>query len=271
MSSDPMPLARGNVLPYADRINTLSTDEPFKWLAAGWRDVKRSGWVSIAYGGIFTVTGIVLTVGLYLAGFEYLIAPMGAGFLLVGPALTVGLYAISRDLEAGRKPTFTAALTAWRANPVPLLGLGLALVLFLIIWVRLAVMIFALSFPYKSASLETMASDTLFTLEGNLFVLLGCAVGAVMASLAFVASVVSLPLLLDRKVDLVQAVVTSVVAVIMNFRVMALWAGLIVIFAAAGLASFYIGLTVILPLIGHASWHAYRATIRPLPPPPAAG
>lgn len=263
MSSDPMPLARGNALPYADRINTLSTDEPFKWLVAGWRDFKRSGWVSLAYGGIFTVTGIVLTIGLYLAGFEYLIAPMGAGFMLVGPALTVGLYAISRDLEAGRKPNLAAAVTAWRANPVPLLGLGLALVIFLIIWVRLAVMIFALSFPYKSASLETMVTDTLFTVEGNVFLLLGCAVGAVMAALAFVASVVSLPLLLDRKVDLVQAVVTSVVAVIMNFRVMALWAVLIVIFAAAGLASFYIGLTVILPLIGHASWHAYRATIRP--------
>lgn len=263
MATDSPPHARGNVLPYADRINVLSTDEPFKWLMAGWRDFGNSGWASLAYGGIFTVTGIVLTIGLYLAGFEYLIAPMGAGFMLVGPALTVGLYAISRDLEAGRKPTFSSALNAWRANPVPLLGLGLALVLFLIIWVRLAVMIFALSFPYKSTSLQTMVSDTLFTLDGNVFLLLGCAVGAVMASLAFVASVVSLPYLLDRKVDLIQAVVTSVVAVIMNFRVMALWAALIVIFAAAGLVSFYIGLTIILPLIGHASWHAYRATIRP--------
>lgn len=263
MSGDPVPLARGNVLPYADRINTLSTDDPFKWLMAGWRDFKRSGWISVAYGSIFTVTGIVLTVGLYLAGLEYLIAPLGAGFLLVGPTLTVGLYAISHDLEAGRKPSLREALTAWRTNPVPLLGLGLGLVLFLIIWVRLAVMIFALSFPYKSVGLETMITDTFFTLEGNLFLLLGCIVGAVMASLAFIASVVSLPMLMDRKVDLVQAVVTSAVAVIMNFRVMALWAVLIVIFAAAGLATFYIGLTVILPLIGHASWHAYRATIRP--------
>jgi uncharacterized membrane protein len=263
MSTNTKPLARGNALPYADRINVLSTDEPFQWLVAGWRDFGRSGWVSLAYGGIFTVAGIVLTVGLYLTGFEYLIAPMGAGFLLVGPALTVGLYAISRDLEADRKPTLTAALTAWRANPVPLFGLGLALVIFLIIWVRLAVMIFALSFPYKSASLETMLVDTFFTLEGNLFLLLGCAVGAVMATIAFVASVFSLPMLLDRKADLIQAVVTSVVAVIMNYRVMAVWAGLIVIFAAAGLVSFYIGLTIILPLIGHASWHAYRATIRP--------
>lgn len=263
LSSDPMPLARGSVLPYADRINTLSTDEPFKWLMAGWRDFKRSGWISVAYGSIFTVTGIVVTLGLFLAGFEYLIAPLGAGFLLVGPALTVGLYAISRDLEAGRKPSLRAALTAWRANPVPLLGLGLGLVLFLIIWVRLAVMVFALSFPYKSVGLETMITDTFFTLEGNLFLLMGCIVGAIMAAIAFVAGVVSLPLLLDRKVDLVQAVVTSAVAVIINFRVMALWAVLIVIFAAAGLATFYIGLSVILPLIGHASWHAYRATIRP--------
>ncbi|MBK8909630.1 MAG: DUF2189 domain-containing protein [Rhodospirillales bacterium] len=254
--------ARGNVLPYADRINTVRSDEPFKWLAAGWRDFRRSGLVSLAYGLIFVAAGVALTIGLYAADFAYLIAPLIGGFLLVGPALTVGFYTISRDLEAGRKPSLARALTAWRANPVHLLGFGLAQVLFMIIWVRLAVMIFALSFPYQSMDLQSMVNAALFSVQGNLFLMIGTLVGSVMATLAFTFSVVSLPLMLDRKADIVQAVVISVVAVITNIRVMVVWAALIVVFTIAGLATFYIGLAVTLPLIGHASWHAYRALIR---------
>lgn len=269
MSIQHAPVARGSALPYADRINTVASDEPFKWLAAGWRDFKRARPISLAYGLVFVVAGVVLTAGLAAAGFEYLIAPLCAGFLIVGPALTVGFYAISRELEQGRVPRLREALTAWRANPVPLLGLGLGLVLFLIIWIRLAVMIFALSFPYQSPDLESMVTAALFSTEGNIFLALGIAVGSVMATIAFVLSAFSLPLLLDRKVDLVQAIVTSVVAVVMNARVMAVWAALIVVFTAAGLASLYIGLAVTLPLIGHASWHAFRSVIRPLPDPQA--
>ena len=263
MSTEPTPVARGSALPYADHVNVVASDEPFKWLAAGWRDFKTARPISLLYGLVFVIAGVILTAGLAAAGLEYLIAPLCAGFLIVGPALTVGFYAISRGLEAGRVLPLGEALVAWRANPVPLLGLGLGLVLFLIIWIRLAVMIFALSFPYETPNLETMVSAALFTTQGNIFLLLGTVVGSVMATLAFVLSVFSLPLLLDRKVDLVQAIVTSVVAVVINIKVMAVWAALIVLFIAAGLASFYVGLAISLPLIGHASWHAYRAVIRP--------
>lgn len=263
MSGNPAPVARPNVLPYADRITIVGSEEPFKWLLAGWRDFRRSVGVSLGYGLIFVAAGLALTLGLYAAGLVYLIAPLIAGFLLVGPALTVGLYAISRDLEAGLRPSLPRALTAWRANPGRLIGLGLMLVLFLIVWIRLAVLTFAISFPYEKLSVPEMASATLFTTQGNIFLLLGTAIGGVMATLVFVASVVSLPMLLDRDVDILQAVVTSVVAVLSNVRTMALWAALIVVFTAAGLLTAYIGLAVTLPLIGHASWHAYRAVIRP--------
>ena len=262
MSTDQAPAARQSGLPYADRITIVASDEPFKWLAAGWRDFRRSGLVSVAYGLIFVVAGFLLTAGLFMAGLEYLIAPLIAGFMLVGPVLTVGFYAISRDLEAGRPASFAHALTAWRDNPVPLLGLGLALVLFLIIWMRLAVMIFALSFPYATPTLEALVS-ALFTVDGLTFLLIGSIVGAGMATIAFVTNVVSLPMLLDGKVDLIQAVVVSVVAVILNARVMAVWAALIVLFTAAGLLTGFVGLAVTLPLLGHATWHAYRAIVRP--------
>lgn len=262
MAGEPAPAVRSHVLPYSDRVNIVKSDEPFKWLVAGWRDLRRSGFVSVGYGLIFVVAGLVLTAGLYAGGLAYLIAPLTAGFLLVGPALTVGLYAISRDLEKGQQPTLMKALTAWRANPARLIGLGLMLVLFLIIWIRLAVLIFAVSFPYESLSIEKMITAMLFTRHGNIFLGIGTMVGSVMATIAFVASVVSLPMLLDRNVDILQAVVTSVVAVVLNPRVMALWAVLIVTFTAAGLLTGYIGLAVTLPLIGHASWHAYRTLIR---------
>ena len=262
MANEQTPAPAANVLPYGDRVNTVSIDDTFKWLGAGWRDFKRSGLTSLAYGGVFVLAGFLLTVGLYLTGFEYLIAPMTAGFLLVGPALTVGFYAISRDLEAGRKPSLARALNAWRVNPVHLMGMGLGLVLFLIIWVRLAVMTFAVSFPHVNLGIPSIINTALFTADGLVFLAIGTVVGSVMASLAFVASVFSLPLMLDRKADIIQALVISVVAVIMNFRVMMAWAALIVVFTFAGLFTMYIGLAVVLPLLGHASWHAYRAVIK---------
>jgi uncharacterized membrane protein len=263
MSGEPAPAVRPHALPYADRVNIITSEEPFRWLVAGWRDFRQARLVSLSYGLIFVFAGLALTAGLYAAGLSYLIAPLIAGFLLVGPALTVGFYAISRDLEAGRRPSFTAALAAWRSNPASLLGLGLMLVVFLVIWLRFAVLIFALSFPYETLSLKEMVTTALFTTEGNIFLLVGTLVGGMMATIAFIASVVSLPMMLDRKVDILQGIVTSAVAVRMNARVMALWAALIVLFTASGLLTAYIGLAVTLPLIGHASWHAYRALIRP--------
>lgn len=264
MSSEPAPApsARPSGLPYAERINIIASDEPFKWLTAGWRDFRKSGAVSVAYGLIFVAAGFLLTVGLALTGLEYLIGPLIAGFMLVGPVLTVGFYAISRDLEAGRPASFARAIAAWRANPVPLLGLGLALVLFLVLWMRLAVLTFAVSFPYLSPTEQAMEA-ALLSPEGVSFLIMGSIVGAVMATIAFVTNVVALPLMLDQRADLVQAVVLSVVAAVLNARVMAVWAGLIVLFTAAGLITGYVGLCVTLPLIGHATWHAYRTIVRP--------
>jgi uncharacterized membrane protein len=265
MSIEQTPAPRATTFPYADRVNVVFVDDTFRWLAAGWRDFRRSGLTSFAYGLVFVIAGVVLTVGAYLAGFEYLIAPLLAGFMLVGPLLTVGLYAISRDLESNQKPKLSRALMAWRSNPVHLLGMGLGLVLFLIIWIRLAVLTFAVSFPYKTMDLQSIVNAAFFTTDGIIFLIVGTMIGCVMAAIAFAVSVFSLPLMLDRKVDIIQALATSVVAVIMNVKVMAVWAVLIVIFTVAGLVTFYIGLAITLPLIGHASWHAYRTVIKPLP------
>lgn len=265
MSEPAQPGAPGSALPFADRVNIVAADAPWRWLEAGWRDLRRGGIVSIGYGLMFVVAGLALTLGLYLAGFDYLIGPLVAGIMLVGPALTVGLYAISRDLENGLAPDFRRALMAWRSNPLPLLGLGLALVLLLIVWLRLAVLIFALSFPYRSPSLAVLTSGSLFTADGLTFLVVGTAVGGLMATAVFVTGAVSLPMVLDRRIDMVQAIVTSIVAVLMNLRTMAVWAAIVVVVTAIGFACLFVGLAVTLPLIGHATWHAYRALIRPGP------
>jgi uncharacterized membrane protein len=250
------------VLPYQDRVNTVTIDDTFQWLGAGWRDFQAGGWVSISYGLIFVVAGILLTAGLFYAGLEYLIALMVSGFLLVGPALTVGFHAISRDLENGEQPTLQRALTSWRLNPGPLLGTGLALVLFTIVWARLAVMIFALSFPYTSLDPQSMLNAVLFTVEGYVFLAVGTGVGCVLAVLVFMGGVASLPIMLDEGAGFLEAVVTSVVAVALNIRTMLIWAMMIVVITGAGLIAGYVGLALTLPLIGHASWHAYRGLIK---------
>lgn len=251
-----------SALPYAENVQLVSTEQPFRWLAAGWRDFRAAGLMSLAHGLIFVLAGFVLTVGLYFAGLIYLIAPMIAGFMLVGPALTVGFYAISRELEAGRRPTAASALAAWRTNPAPLLGLGLMLVIFLVVWMRFAAMVFAICFPFTGLDVQSLLNASLFTADGLTFLAVGSVVGAGMAALAFTLGAFSLPLLLDRKVGIIEALVTSAVAVVLNARAMAVWAGLIVLFTAAGLAAGFVGLAVTLPLIGHATWHAYRAVIR---------
>ena len=127
---------------------------------------------------------------------------------------------------------------------------------------RFAALIFAIFFPYAMLDVQALVNATLFTTEGIAFLGVGTLVGGVMASIAFAAGAFSLPLLLDRKVGLLEALVTSVVAVVLNAKAMAVWAALVVVFTGAGLLAGYIGLAITLPLLGHATWHAYRATIR---------
>ena len=251
-----------NLLPYQNLINSITVADVFGWLTKGWIDFKAGGMVSIGYGLIFVVAALVLTVGLFLSGFEYLIAPFLEAFLFIGPALTVGFYAISRELEQGTKLSLAGALCAWCRNTKALLTFGLALVIFMLVWMRLAVVIFALSFPHTQMKLEPIFNAAFFSVDGYIFLALGCIVGGMMATLVFMGSVVSLPMILDRGIGFGQALVISFVAVLTNFRPLVVWAAIIVVITGAGLLAGFIGLAVTLPLIGHASWHAYRGLIK---------
>jgi uncharacterized membrane protein len=243
----------------APRIRDIELDRPWAWLAAGWRDLARAPMVSLAYGVLFALVGWAITFGLWWAGAIYLILPLTAGFLIMGPLLAVGLYEVSRRNERVEPATLSDAIEAFRANPSQIAFMGVTLLLLFFAWIRLAVMIFYLFFGLAPPSPADFVGRVLFSAESLPFLVVGTAVGALLAALAFGLSAISIPLLLDRpQAHVVTAIAASFQAILQNPATMAFWAVLIVLFVGAGLITFYVGLIITLPLIGHASWHAYR-------------
>lgn len=240
------------------RVRMIPLDRPWFWLAEGWRDLTDHAAVSLAYGALLVIVSFALTLGLFMAGLDYLLLPLAAGFFFVAPLLAVGLYDCSRRRQAGLPVTLGGALTAWRSNPSQIAYMGLILMLFHLAWVRIATLLYALFFGQANPSFESLVNTLLFSPMSLPFLAIGTLTGAVLAAAVFAIGAVSLPMLLDRDVDIITAITTSVTAVLHNWRPMALWAALIVIFTALGMALFYVGLAVALPLVGHASWYAYK-------------
>lgn len=249
-------------LPFHDKIITITTQEPWLWLAAGWQDLRRAPVLSIGYGALFVASGYAVTVGLYQMDLTYMIWPMTAGFLLIAPVFCIAFYEISRRLENDQPLDFASLAKAWLKNAKSVLGAGLALVFFMILWIRVAALIYAINFPYTGLSIEEMTHKTFFTADGITFLAVGTAIGAVLAFFAFLVSAVSLQIMLDQPFGFLPAVTISVLSVTRNMAPMMIWAAIIVVVTAAGLAFAFIGLAVTMPLLGHASWHAYRGVVR---------
>jgi len=249
--------------PQAFKIRHLDSEAPWRWLMAGWRDFVRAPRVSVSYGAVFTVVGYFTGVNVFNYNIYYLLLPLAAGFMLMGPLLGVGLYDISRRHERGEKATLFLALTAWRKNLGQIALMGMALMLFMLAWIRIATLIYALFFVETAHTLDEFVAGTLLSEASLPFLVLGTAVGGILAMGVFSISAISVPMLMDRDIDVLSAILTSVRSVIENWKVMWGWACLIVLFIGAGLATFCIGLMVTMPLIGYASWHAYRDLLPP--------
>jgi uncharacterized membrane protein len=256
-------------LPYADRIRTVSSANVWGWLRAGWADMRAAGWRSPAFGALFVAFGYALWFGLASFGMLYLLTPMIAGFLLVAPSLAVGFYDMSHRLEQGRPPGFRSALFSFRHNTFHILTAGLVLMLFMMIWVRIAALIFAVSFPYTNMS-GTALLQSLGSADGIVFLCVGTVIGFCFAVVAFVLGAISLPMMLDRRCDIFAGAIVSAQAVFKSPKAMVLWAALIVGITGAGLMTGFVGLIVTLPLIGHATWHAYRDLVEWDDPPPSS-
>ena len=192
-------------------VNRLPLDRPWAWLAAGWEDVKRAPGVSLAYGAIFTAISFAVTAGVFFAGLEYLLFPLMAGFMLVGPMLAVGLYETSRRLETGEPISLASALFVATRSPMRLAFLGIVLMALLLIWMRAATLLLALflgttEFPPLAEAIPTL----LLTSQGVALLVVGTAAGAILAAAVFAISVVSVPML--KPITLYVSVVTLISA-----------------------------------------------------------
>lgn len=236
-------------------IHRVGLDAPLRWLRAGWRDFLAAPLAGLVHGAVVALGGWLV---IALSHQVWWLAPGAfSGFLIVGPILATGLYEISRLLARGQRPGLRDAIDAWRRGTRPLVRLGLLLAIAGSVWVLVSATLFAL---FVRTPLATPLDFLRYAAVGQgdwLFALWALA-GGLGAAVVFAATVVSPPLLLGRVIGLKAAILTSVRAAGDNPLAMALWAALIMLATALGLATAMLGFLVAIPVIGHASWHAYR-------------
>jgi uncharacterized membrane protein len=257
-----MAVSTGN--PATGSVNNghLTLDDPWRWVSAGWRDMWALPGISLFYGVLFAGVSLALVLPLFLAELSSIVLPLAAGFMLVGPLFAVGLYEASRRLEAGEPISLRDVLLVKTASPAQLAFLGALLMLALLAWMRIASLLFALFFGLEGfPPLPDFLPTLILTPYGLALTVVGTAVGALIAFIVFAVSALSVPMLMHRDMDAVSAVLESVRVVRENPGPMILWAWIIAIVMAVGMVTFFVGMIFAFPLIGHATWHAYRAAI----------
>lgn len=236
-------------------VRAVPIGRPFRWLALGWRDLWRAPAASLFHGVLVTAGGwIILAITLR---YWYLLPGAFSGFLLIGPILATGLYELSRLIEIGQRPGMRQVIAAWKRGTRPLVWLGLLLVLAGTAWVLVSSVLFALFVNAPITGLESVVRHIVLS-EGSSLFPVWITLGGMGAALVFAATVVSAPLLLDRDIDMISALLASVRAVGENPITMVLWATLIMLATGLAMLTLMLGLILVIPWIGHATWHAYR-------------
>ncbi|RAU20866.1 hypothetical protein CU669_16480 [Paramagnetospirillum kuznetsovii] len=243
-------------------IRRLTSDQASGWLAAGWRDMARNPGLSLGFGAVFAVIGLVMAYGLEREGLGSLLLPACAGFVLIGPLSAVFFYEISRRNEMGEPVSLSLVVSSVLARFGQIAQLGMVLVLFMMAWLLSGLVIFAMFFQGAPPPLENFVMDILFGSGSRIFLVVGMVVGGLLAAIAFSISVFAMPMLLDRDVGAFTAMVYSVRAVRLNQASMIGWGATIAIITFFGMGFAFVGLVVSLPLVAHASWHAYRDVSR---------
>ncbi|WP_291995513.1 DUF2189 domain-containing protein [Candidatus Accumulibacter sp. ACC003] len=261
----PPPTASSTPIP---TVNVVPLSAPLQWLALGWRDLRRCGGLSLAHGALLAAFGLAL---MAMAARQFwLLAGAFSGFLVVAPVLATSLYAMSRAIEHGRTIGWQLLRDTWLSWQQSrfmeaggywcLVRFGLLLALAGTGWVMTSAALITLLAPAPVNSpvdflRHVVAAHDNFLFEAWL------AMGGVLAAPIFASSIVAMPLLLDRRANLLTAVLTSWRVVLANPGAMALWAALIMSLVLIGFATALLGLIVFIPILGHASWHAYRALV----------
>ena len=237
-------------------IRTVGFAAPLSWLGRGWRDMWRQPVASLFYGLAVAIAGVVIL--FVTAGLPYLFAAAITGFLLVSPMLAAGLYELSRAYLAGEPVSLVDSMIAWRRNPSGLVGFALMAILAGTAWQVASVVIVALLYKGPPMAPLAMIVEIMINPQHYLLFFIYMCAGALLASLVFALSVVSMPMLVDRRCDLLTALSASVNAVAENPLPLAFWAFILMVLTGLGFATALVGLVLVLPWLGHASFHAYR-------------
>lgn len=242
----------------APTVNKVAINAPLDWVSKGISDFRSIKTPSFIYGLSFALTGLFLT---FIATNNPIwSAALTTAFLLIGPFLAIGLYDLSRQLEEGKEPCLKDSIDVIKNNLTSLGFFAVILGIILMIWLRIAALVAGVFF--NDIELITKGWAVLFDGGRSVeFILFFVFFGFFIAQLAFSISVVSIPMLLHRKVDVITAITTSLRVVMKNPLAMFIWAILIVALISAGMMLAFIGLSITLPIIGHASWHAYRELV----------
>lgn len=246
------PTAQNNkTLPFTAHCHKIELNAPLRWLKLGWQDIKQAPMPSLGYGALIVAFSYLLAYLALTFGNLVVLLSLLSGFIFTGPIIALGFYDISQQLELGRKPTFVHAIkTSMRHIGNEMLFAMFLLVVFLV-WARAFSMSHVFFPAFAQPSLAQQAR----------FLIIAFAVGTLFALFIFCISAFSLPMIMDRKADMITAAVTSFNAVLRNKAAMLLWALLIVVVVGFGLVTAFIGLAIAMPLVGHATWHAYQDTI----------
>jgi uncharacterized membrane protein len=258
----PMSSISGKIDPVVRRITAADIAEA---LGQGLRDFQAAPLYGLAFGALYAAGGIAILLSLTAFGMVYLAYPLAAGFALIGPFVAIGLYEVSRRREAGQ-PISIGGIWSTVTSRGELGWMAFVTLFVFVIWMYQVRLLIALLIGLNASfsSLREFMTVVLTTNEGLLFLAIGNAVGAALSLILFSLTVVSFPLLLDRDVDFVTAMITSVRAVVASPLPMIGWAAVIVVLLIVSALPYFLGLLVTLPVLGHATWHLYRRIVAPV-------
>ncbi|MFY8275244.1 DUF2189 domain-containing protein [Pseudoalteromonas sp. SSDWG2] len=232
--------------------NQISAFAPFHWLALAFKDMARAPILSLIYGLVFTLIPAAILYFAYASDSHLVLLPAAVAFALIGPAFAAGLYDVAWELEKGHTPTFRHSLKSMFRNPAGEWGFAILLMVIMIVWMRLAALVHALYPNTPNPSFEELSA----------FLTLGSIIGGVLLVSVFAISAFTPQIMMERRVDIMTAVVTSMHAVRNNIGAMIVWCACIVTLVLVGFATGTAGFIVIMPLLSYASWHGYIATIK---------
>ncbi len=231
-------------------------------LSAGWTDFRKAPMFGLFFAAVYVAGGWLIVYALTATGQIWWTLPAAAGFPILGPFIACGLYEVSRRLEEAEPLSWSAILgVIFRQKDRQIPSIAAVIVVFFLFWNFLAHMIFALFLGLQAMTNISTSFDVFLTGNGLMMLAVGTLVGAGFAGVLFSLSVVSLPLLLDREIDFVTAMITSVSVVLTNPRVMLVWGLFIAALLFLGMAMWFLGLFIVLPVLGHATWHLYRRAL----------